>query len=287
MEVKIRPITLADADACGRIIYEAFKAIQETHRFAFDIPSIEAGIQLALRVIAHPSIFGVAAESGRRLIGSNFLDERDPVRSVGPITVDPRFQNRGVGRGLMQAVLERARGAVSIRLLQEGYHMRSMSLYANLGFEVKEPIVMLTGAIRSKPVTGVQVRRLCPEDLDECGALCRRVHNFERTNELKDALTRFKPFVAVRAQRIVAYASALASALAGHGVAEGEEDMRALFLGAADQLREPLSILLPVRQASFHRWCLGQGMRAIKPFTLMTIGEYQEPRGCWFPSVSY
>ena len=32
-----------------------------------------------------------------RIVGSNFLDERDPIRGVGPITVDPESQNAGRG----------------------------------------------------------------------------------------------------------------------------------------------------------------------------------------------
>jgi hypothetical protein len=30
-----------------------------------------------------------------------------------------------------------------------------------------------------------------------------------------------------------------------------------------------------------------EGFRAIKPMSLMVIGEYQEPRGRYFPSVLY
>jgi hypothetical protein len=74
--------------------------------------------------------------------------------------------------------------------------------------------------------------------------------------------------------------------LTNHGVAETEADMRALIAGAAASAG-PVSLLLPVRQASLSRWCLGEGMRVVKPMTLMAMGAYQEPRGCWFPSVFY
>jgi hypothetical protein len=70
-------------------------------------------------------------------------------------------------------------------------------------------------------------------------------------------------------------------------VAETEQDMRALIAGAASMSSEPVSFLLPTRQASFFRWCLGEGMRIVKPMTLMTMGNYQEPRGYHFPSVLY
>jgi hypothetical protein len=39
----------------------------------------------------------VVAEIDGRVVGSNFLDERGPVRGVGPITVDPAAQGRGSG----------------------------------------------------------------------------------------------------------------------------------------------------------------------------------------------
>jgi hypothetical protein len=64
-----------------------------------------------------------------------------------------------------------------------------------------------------------------------------------------------------------------------------DEDMKALLLGAAAMNAEPLSFLLPARQASFLGWCLSEGLRAVMPMTLMTMGKYQEPDGCCIPSV--
>jgi hypothetical protein len=58
----IRPATPADAEACGRIIFEAFRAIADQHGFPWDFPSAEAGTQLATTFIAAPSIYGVVAE---------------------------------------------------------------------------------------------------------------------------------------------------------------------------------------------------------------------------------
>ena len=157
--------------------------------------------------IAHPSVWGVVAEVDGQVVGSNFLDERDPIRGVGPITVDPTGQNAGVGRRLMEAVIERGKDAPGIRLLQDGFHMRSLCLYESLGFDVKEPVAVTHGKPRSAPVDGVEVRPLTEDDLEECGALCERVHGFARTDELRDAVTCRQPFVALRDGRITAYAS--------------------------------------------------------------------------------
>ena len=275
-----------DADACARICFDAFGGIHDHHRFPRDFPALEAAAGMMGMWVPHPSVWGVVAEVDGRIVGSNFLDERDPIRGVGPITVDPKGQNAGVGRRLMEAVLERGEGAPGIRLLQDGFHMRSLSLYASLGFDVKEPVAVISGKPASGPAERVEVRALEEDDLDECEALCKKVHGFERTDELRDAIQAFKPFVAVRDGRITAYASSVVFWPMNHGVAESDEDMQALLLGAAAAVEEPIAFLVPLRSRLF-RWSLEQGLRAVKPMNLMALGEYQEPRGSWFPSVLY
>jgi GNAT superfamily N-acetyltransferase len=286
-EVAIREAEAADAEACAQICFDAFGAIQDQHRFPRDFPVLEAATGLMGAWIPHPSIWGIVAELNGRIVGSNFLDERDPIRGVGPITVDPQGQNAGVGRRLMEAALERGRGAPGIRLLQDAFHMRSLSLYESLGFDVKEPVAVVAGKPSSShPADEVEVRPLHEDDLDACEALCKAVHGFERTNELRDAIQALKPFVAVRDGRITAYASSMIFWPMNHGVAESQEDMQELLVGAAAAVSAPIAFLVPLRSGLF-RWCLGEGLRLVKPMNLMALGEYQEPRGSWFPSVLY
>lgn len=287
MTVTIRAATPSDAEACGRIMYEAFKEIAERHAFPPDFPNVESAIQLARSFTAHPMIDGFVAEEDGRVVGSNFLVGGDPIRGVGPITVDPRWQGGGIGRRLMTAVLERGKDAVGIRLLQAAYNMRSMSLYTSLGFEVREPVLLMTGRPASKPAPGVAVRRLAERDLDACNALCVRTHGFARGNELADAARFLTPMVAERDGRVTGYLTAPTFWIANHGVAESEDDMKALILGAAAAAPEPLSFLLPTRQSSLFRWCLGEGLRSTMPMTLMTIRTYRTPAGSYMPSVLY
>jgi hypothetical protein len=164
--------------------------------------------------------------------------------------------------------------------------MRSLSLYESLGFDVKEPVAVMTGKPKSDPVEGVDVRPLEEADLDECGALCEQVHGFARVNELRDALQAFAPSVALRDGRVVAYASSATFWPLNHGVAETEDDMHALLRGSAASVEEPLAFLVPLRTGLF-RWGLEEGLRLVKPMNLMAVGEYREPRGSWFPSVLY
>ena len=289
MAIAVRAIEPADGDECARIAYEAFGGLHDYHRFPRDFPTLEAAVQLTSNFIAHPTIWGVVAEAEGRIVGSNFLDERGSITGVGPVTVDPKAQGYGVGRRLMEAVMERGAGARGIRLFQDSFNMQTLSLYASLGFEVKEQAVVMTGTPRSGPPAGIEVRPLEEGDLDQCESLCLTVHGFERTNELRDAIQIpvFSPSVAVRDGRITAYATTLTFFPAAYAVAETEDDMRAVITGSLAAGDEPASFLLPTRQAALFRWCLSEGLRGVKPMTYMSIGEYREPDGRWIPSVLY
>jgi predicted N-acetyltransferase YhbS len=284
--VTLRPAEPSDTDELARICFEAFGGIHDHHRFPRDFPALEAALGLMSGWIPHPQVWGVVAEIDGKVVGSNFLDERDSIPGVGPITVDPEGQNTGVGRRLMEAVLERGKDAPGIRLVQDGFHMRSLSLYTSLGFEVTASCVVMSGKPRGEPGSGVEVRPVTEDDLDECAALCTKVHGFARTGALRDAIQQFSPFAALRDNRIVGYASTLTFWPMAHGVAENEDNMKALLLGGAAQLDEPIALLVPLRSGLL-RFALEQGLRGVKPMNVMARGSYQEPRGAWFPSVLY
>src|SRR5262245_35964231 len=138
----IRRAQAADAEECGRICYEAYAAVADRHQFPHDYPSIEVATQACSSMIENPRFFAVVAERNGRVVGSNFLDERSAIFAVGPITVEPSSQDRKIGRELMRAVLDRAdqQHAIGVRLVQVAYNTRSLSLYAKLGFDVRESL---------------------------------------------------------------------------------------------------------------------------------------------------
>ena len=285
--VTLRRAVAADVAACARIVYDAFTAIGEAHRFPPSFPSLEAATRVSKFFIDLPAIWSLIAEHDGRPVGAVFVDEGDEIRGVALIAVDPAVQQRGIGRRLMEAALERTRGAAGVRLVQEAYNTLAMSLYASLGFEVKEPLLRMTGRPRSAPRPGLEVRAFGPDRLEECARLCARVHGVDRSGDLRDAFGVFSPFAALRDGRIVAYTYAVFGGSLAWGVAESEADMRALLLGVAAATAAPLALLVPTRQPSLLRWCLAEGLRAEKPLTLMAMGKYQEPQGCYFPSGIY
>ncbi|MGH8011606.1 MAG: GNAT family N-acetyltransferase [Candidatus Binataceae bacterium] len=285
MDVKIRGGSESDAPVIGRICYEAFRAIANEHNFPPDIPNAKTGIGAVSHMLAHPGFYGVVAELDGRIVGSNFLDERDTIAGLGPITVDPQVQNHGVGRHLMIALIEhsRRRGFPGLRLVQAGYHCRSLSLYSKLGFEVREHLSCMQGPAIHEAVTGCAVRRATADDMDACNRLCLAVHGHQRAGELRDAVQQGTARVVERAGHITGYTTQIA--FFAHAVAETNDDLEAL-IGAAESFAGP-GFLMPSRNGVLMRWCLGHGLRVIQPMTLMTMGLYNEPAGAYLPSILY
>jgi len=228
----IRRAKPEDAEVCGRICYEAFHKIATSHGFPPDLPTPEHGIGLLSMMFNHPGFWCVVAELNGQVVGSNCLDERGPVFGVGPITVDPNVQNSGIGKQLMQAVMERSRerAAPSVRLLQAAFHNRSLSLYTKLGYDPREPISVMNGPAIGQTFEGYTVRPATQADLDAANRVCIAVHGHHRSGELADGIKDGSARVVERQGRITGYASALA--FFSHAVAESNLDMMALIASA-------------------------------------------------------
>jgi predicted N-acetyltransferase YhbS len=283
--VIIRRAKPEDAPACGQICYEAFYKISTDHNFPPDVPAPEVGVGLLTQLFSHSGFYCVLAEIDGRIVGSNCLDERNPIAGIGPITIDPKTQNRGVGRKLMDAVLDRTRerSFAGVRLVQAAFHNRSLSLYTTLGFDVREPLSVMQGPAIKKAYDGFAVRAAQPSDIEACNQVALRVHGHHRGGELADAIQQGTASVVERHGRITGYASSLA--FFGHSVAETNPDLQAI-IAAADGFGGP-GILVPSRNSQLFRWCLGNGLRVVQPMTLMSLGLYNEPKGAFLPSVTY
>lgn len=285
MTVTIREGRPEDAPECGRICYEAFHAIATAHNFPPDLPNSQIGQSLVSGLLARPGVYAVVAEEEGQVLGSNFLDERDMVSGVGPITVDPEAQNKGVGGRLMRAVMERsaAKGMAGIRLVQAGYHTRSLSLYSKVGFDVREHLSCMQGPAIDEAIDGYTVRAATPEDVSACNAVCASVHGLTRAVDLREAVDRGVASVVERHGRITGYTTSIA--FFAHAVCETTDDLTAL-IAAAPAYGGP-GFLVPSRNGALMRWCLDHGLRVTQSMTLMTMGLYSEPQGAWLPSILY
>lgn len=270
----------------GRICFEAFRSIHDRHAFPRDFPDVETAVKVIGLLTGLPDVFGVAARVQGRLVGSNFILLTDAVGGIGPITIDPTFQGRGVGRSLMQAVVDHAteRGVERVRLLQDSFNTASLSLYASLGFDVREPV----GVLRAPPAAEREptVRLATAADLPALGELGERFYKVNRLGEITTWSGHgFPMLVREVGGHIRGY---LGPGMLGHGVAETEADALAL-IGQLSLHASPGRDLffLPLRQASLYRAALRAGCRLIKVMTLMTRGPYEEPDSVWMPSILY
>jgi GNAT superfamily N-acetyltransferase len=270
----------------GRICFEAFRQVSEGHGFERDFPDAETAAKVISLILSLPTSFGVAAQLGQQLVGSNFLLLTDGVAGVGPITVDPAYHGRGIGRRLMQVVLDyaRANGFERVRLLQDSFNTASLSLYASLGFDVREPIGMMQAAPTAAP--DKTVRLAGTQDLPMLEDLCVRFYRVSRRNELAAWLPLGIPVVVREVQgRIRGY---LVPGKLGHGVAETEADALAL-MGQISRYAPPgmNGFFCPLRNTSLYRAALRSGCRLSKVMTLMTVGPYEEPAPVWMPSIAF
>ena len=285
MSIQIRVTAPSDIEACAFVMRRAFTEMNRAYGYAnIELPGPQAAHVAAKHYIGHPGFYGIAAHSGENIVGCAFVDERSEIPGVVFVGVDPNVQGRRVGRQLMQAVLERASDAASVRLLQYAFDGRSLALCSSLGFRVREPIVLLVGRIATAPDHTYRIRLMHESDLSGCAALSEKVFGFRRVDELRDAVRTDRPFVALRDGRIVAY---MARPKNGHAVAITDAAMTALLSGMCEMLDGPLSLLVPARHFKLFHWCLAAGMRIEKPLTLMVLGEYQEPTGCYLTSLAY
>lgn len=290
-DLRIRRGVIEDAKEIGKIIFEAFSEIADKHGFPREFPTVDAGINVATFFLSNPGFYSVVAEdlnrTGNNIVGSNFLDERAAlVAGVGPITIDPKFQNKGTGRQLMNTVIERAKSKnyPGIRLLQASYHNRSLALYTSLGFNVREPVSTMQGKPISAIIPGRSVRVARESDLESCNAVCTAIHGHDRNGELIDSIKQGIAKVVLHGEKITGYTTGLT--YFNHSVGFTNDDLKALIASATDSYGGP-GILIPTRNAELFRWCLDNDLRLVHQLTLMTVGMYNKPAGCYLPSILY
>jgi predicted N-acetyltransferase YhbS len=276
MKTHIRRATREDIEVCADICYHAFCAIADQHNFTHEFPSPEAALGVVRSMVTAPAFYGIVAELNGSIAGSNFMDERAPIAGIGPISVDPDAPNSGAGRAMMQHMLDRvaANRLPGVRLVQTAYHNRSFSLYAKLGFEIREPLSVMVGQPINESIPGYRVRAATDADVAACNRLHFAAHRHERAGELKDAITAGMAKVVERGGRITGYATAIG--YAGYAVGESNEEIKALISAAAEF--HGCGPLIPSRNGELLRWCYSKGLRLMQQNTLMSVGMYNEPR---------
>ena len=286
MAIRLVPAEPQHVSELGRICFESFREVHDRGCGTRDFPTVDIAQQVLGMLVQRDDFYSVSALDDGRIVGSNFLSLMDPVAGVGPITVDPSYQGQGIGRILMQDVIDYAQrnNIEQVRLMQDSFNVASLSLYASLGFDVKVPVAF----IQAVPLAAADnsVRPISEPDLPAIEELSERIYKNSRRNEVAAAAPYgFAAFLRERQGRVTGY---LLPGNFGHGVAETEEDALALVGEAARHLPpEAARFFCPLSEGSFYRKALQAGCRAIKVMNYMTLGPYEHPDEVWMPSVLY
>ena len=272
-----------DTGDLARILYDAFYDIATSHGFPPDFPNVDFCKGIISLLMANEGVYAAAAYDGGRPRGSNFTYMWGDVAGIGPISVDLDAQGGGIGRSLMLDALREAKdsGFGRVRLMQDSFNMRSLALYASLGFVVKEPVAYMVLSDRN-PVDD-NFRPAAPSDFDAMAALCREIYGISRKGEYTSLLAAGFPAYVIDRGRITAY---LIGSGIGHGVAESNDDLLALYNGIGATTPGALSNCC-MRQGDLYRAALAAGHRNQKVMNLMAYGPYEEPSGTWVPSVMF
>jgi predicted N-acetyltransferase YhbS len=288
MALIIRSIRQDDAEMCGKIGFQAHKAISSAHGYPSEQPSLEFAVGMIRTLLANPNSWGALAERDGQILGSIFLHlfPPSPVAAIGPLTVDPSAQG-GVGRALMEASLmeARKRSYDQVRLVQSPSHLRSFVLYTKCGFILREPLFLMRG----NPVPSIvgkkhDVRAARSEDISACNEICISVHGFSREIELRQAIDQQVASVNIdNTGNITGYAAGIG--WLGHAVAKTNEVLKALVANASAIIGP--GFFVPGRNSDLLRWLLDAGFRMVWPANLMTVGNYQDPTAPFLPSIAY
>ncbi|MBT3603306.1 MAG: GNAT family N-acetyltransferase [Candidatus Latescibacteria bacterium] len=280
MLITLRPAVEKDIEACAKAMYTAFITVDKQHGFPSYFTDFNHAKDAAKSLITNPHGYGIVATENNRVIASAFINEKRPTRAIGPVSVHPDFQGKGIGRKLMENLLERAQDAPSIRLTQDAFNTTSLSLYTSFGFALVESLVWIEGKFKNTPTNVPVIHPIQEENRNGCIELCQNVAGIHRVpDNLTDTHCR------IQNEHITAYTVGLSTD--GYTFAETENEMRALMLGMAAQKMGTLSCLMPTQYTDLLLWCLSEGFKIKKPLNLMVKGAYQKPNGFYFPNLLY
>ena len=145
LDIKIRLLQESDLDAADhvmRLAFGTFIGLPEPTQFMGDADYVHT------RWRANPTA-AFAAEVDGRLVGSNFATQWGSVGFFGPLTIDPEFWDRGVGKRLLEPIVDLFNqwGTTHTGLFTFPHSQKHVGLYQKFGFWPR----FLT-ALMSKPV---------------------------------------------------------------------------------------------------------------------------------------
>ncbi|KAH9300477.1 hypothetical protein KI387_012060, partial [Taxus chinensis] len=279
MTMEIRASVAEDEKELAPVMYRAFTEFNLSVGIppSADFESVETAELFMHNIFQSSNNYGVTAldKASGRPIGAAFLNFiGESVQRIGPVFVDPAYGNKGVGKAMMSALIDRANAtnAKSIYLAQIAANTKSFSLYVKLGFRPVECITYFGGSMDKSLYTwesgkeGFNVRPMEESDVRACSELHNSVLGHERETEIHEMLhiNPANAWVALKNGILEAYTTGFS--LEGHSTAISEEAFVALFQVVCHQkCNFPINIHIPGRiNPSLIEWALKGGLQMIR-----------------------
>lgn len=300
--ITIRRLQADDVPEAARVCYEAFTTFNASVSLPPDFPPLEvANIPEAL--LSQGLLEGfegfVAVNEQGAIVGSNLVELRDEVAGIGPISVSTEAAGKGVGRMLMQAVMQAAqrKGMEVVRLHQIANNTASFSLYLGCGFDPSATCGHYEGVCVASMPAGLHFATLAEEHVDACDRLHKLVCGLHRRNDILAMVSHPAPSGVVLDSQGTVVAYSTGAFLSGHSVATSFEAFQALTVGISTKIEELRAAGMPLPPCTFYvphtypqamRWLAKNGFKLIRQVVQMGYGTHEQPvTGLYMPAMQY
>jgi ribosomal protein S18 acetylase RimI-like enzyme len=281
----IRRMEERDVVRAGEVIVAAFNEVFSRHGFPPPFPSTEIGVNLARGYLQLEPQECFVAEEGGKVVGSGFLHLRGATAGIGPITVDPACQSKGIGKELMMTVIRAGRHCPSLRLVQDTFNTVSFPLYSKLGFASCGTIASLGGK-ELRPATrprGVAIREATKDDVGRLAALDTKLTGIARSQDLHYFLHQAPQLMSFIEGRLAGYLCLLRmgeSVFLGPAAASDPSALKALISHVIEKEQgKALHMRFPVRHNGLFLDVMKMGFRVEALQTYMVRGPWKTPKG--------
>lgn len=182
------------------------------------------------QLLALDPLGGFVAEEDGRLVGVGWVHPRGPVATVGPLAIHPDAQGRGVGRRLLERLLEAAGpGVPQVRAVSDSFNTVALGLNLRLGFRIVAPLLLmeLPAGARSPAMAapgGLVVRPATAADAAHVVQRDARAFGAPRAQSVDGYLARGRVLIAERGAMLAGYALGLVADRVAHLGAASADD---------------------------------------------------------------
>ncbi len=290
MPLQVMPAHPEHIEGLAEACIAAFDEFNDQHLLPKGTPrDVASAIEMYKKLLESKQAHVLAAVQDGQVVGSAWLRLDDDVAAFEDVNTAPSKQGNGVARAIMAQGLEDADrlGYKKIRLTQSAHNSTALSLYASLGFEVKETFAEMKATPGQAPevLPAFEVRPMTEADLPTVEEFSKRHYKLNRRGDVAAVLAESGHALVV--SRGDAFAGYLTLAGSAHGVAETEQDGLALISEAARRYSDKAIFCCPLSLPSLYRNALLGGYKTLEIHNLMAYGPYDRPEGIWMPSSAY